>query len=354
MNLIGNAYKFTPSGKSIDFSVTYDGGSGHLSVSVKDTGIGIPEAKQQEIFEAFSQAEETTALEYGGTGLGLAISAQYVAEMGGRLQLKSRLDEGSTFFFNIPVEVVKNEPRFNRLPKQQYRIDILLDRSNTEQARNLMRYLMRFGIARDQMRAITKADDVNKYTTHLAVFQKKLDDEAMTFLRTSQVPAVVVEEELFSLTSHPVAELATVLSAYGFYAKELYDSLQRRRELRILVVDDDRINFELIKAIVEEEMLEVERAQEGYVALELMKNALNEGRPFGLAYLDKHMPDMSGVEVMREYRAYERAKGAAPLFAISISGDPVEDKEARELFDLHMGKPFKKKEVKESLARVLR
>ncbi len=348
MNLIGNAYKFTPSGKSIDFSVTYDEKKA-LNISVKDTGIGIPEEKQQEIFEAFSQAEETTGMEYGGTGLGLAISAQYVAEMGGKLRLDSTLDVGSTFYFTLPVRVEREEPRFSAGFTPSPRIDILLDHSNASQAKNLMRYLMRLGIDRQHVRAIRSIGDVNRYTTHLIAFEHLIDEQAAEVIRKKVFSTLILEEELFSKRAQALAASATVVSAFGFYGRELYDTLQSRREKKILVVDDDRINIELIKAIVEEELLQVETAQEGRIALELMKRAAAGGEPYDLVYIDKHMPDISGVEVMQAYREFEREKGLKALFAVSITGDPSDAHGESGLFNLYMGKPFKKHEVKASL-----
>jgi CheY-like chemotaxis protein len=78
---------------------------GKLHVSVKDNGIGIAEDKQADIFKAFSQAESSTTRKYGGTGLGLAISAKLVSMLGGKLRLESQLDNGSRFYFEIPVEI---------------------------------------------------------------------------------------------------------------------------------------------------------------------------------------------------------------------------------------------------------
>ncbi|OQX74101.1 MAG: hypothetical protein B6D59_03470 [Campylobacteraceae bacterium 4484_4] len=101
-NLLSNAIKFTPRNGRIELAMGYS--DGHLNVSVKDNGIGIPEDKQKDIFKAFSQAEAGTTRKYGGTGLGLAISSRLIQMMGGELKLESREGHGSRFFFSIPVE----------------------------------------------------------------------------------------------------------------------------------------------------------------------------------------------------------------------------------------------------------
>src|SRR5205823_6600691 len=73
-----------------------------LSFEVRDTGIGISREKQQEIFEAFTQADPSTTRKYGGTGLGLTISSQLVQMMGGRIWVESEVGRGSTFHFVLP------------------------------------------------------------------------------------------------------------------------------------------------------------------------------------------------------------------------------------------------------------
>ncbi|NBX03569.1 MAG: response regulator [Alphaproteobacteria bacterium] len=100
-NLVSNALKFTSKG-SVSVNVSRDGNS--LTVAVTDTGIGIPDDKLGVIFEKFTQADTSVTRKYGGTGLGLAISRELVAMMGGKMQVTSRLGQGSTFSFTLPLE----------------------------------------------------------------------------------------------------------------------------------------------------------------------------------------------------------------------------------------------------------
>ena len=101
LNLLGNAIKFTNRGH-IRLEVTKTDGDDHL-FSVSDTGIGISNEKREEIFSAFTQADNSVTRKYGGTGLGLAICRQLVAAMGGELRVESELGTGSTFHFTIPL-----------------------------------------------------------------------------------------------------------------------------------------------------------------------------------------------------------------------------------------------------------
>jgi signal transduction histidine kinase/ActR/RegA family two-component response regulator len=101
LNLLGNAIKFTGTG-TVKLEASLQSGEGPLMLlrfSVTDTGLGIPVEKQQMIFEAFSQADGSTARKYGGTGLGLAISSRIVKLMGGKIWVDSHPGEGSTFSF---------------------------------------------------------------------------------------------------------------------------------------------------------------------------------------------------------------------------------------------------------------
>jgi len=103
INLIDNAIKFTHEGSvTLDVkSATSSAGVPGLHFAITDTGVGIPEEKQQMIFDAFSQADSSTTRQYGGTGLGLAICSDLVRLMGGRITVESRQGHGSAFRFTI-------------------------------------------------------------------------------------------------------------------------------------------------------------------------------------------------------------------------------------------------------------
>jgi signal transduction histidine kinase/CheY-like chemotaxis protein len=106
-NLVGNAIKFTSEGE-VELRIALDDLSrdgARLHFSVRDTGIGIPESKQQAIFEAFAQADASTSRRYGGTGLGLSISSALVTLLGGRLWVESEIDKGSCFHFVFTAPV---------------------------------------------------------------------------------------------------------------------------------------------------------------------------------------------------------------------------------------------------------
>jgi two-component system, sensor histidine kinase len=116
INLVSNAIKFTEQGRihihhQIDQPPAADG-SVMLTCTVTDTGIGIAQAKQKQVFESFTQSDQSTSRKYGGSGLGLAISKKLVSLMQGELGLISPLpnqDNGTTFWFSVRLQPVKSE-----------------------------------------------------------------------------------------------------------------------------------------------------------------------------------------------------------------------------------------------------
>jgi signal transduction histidine kinase/integral membrane sensor domain MASE1 len=109
LNLAGNAVKFTSEGRVIlrmDCLQQKDG-KARMRFDVEDTGIGIAEDVQQQLFQKFTQADASITRRFGGTGLGLAISKQLVQLMGGDLALKSAPGKGSTFWFELSLPVVE-------------------------------------------------------------------------------------------------------------------------------------------------------------------------------------------------------------------------------------------------------
>jgi len=109
INLIGNAIKFTEEGK-VEVrtrTVSKNGNECTLEISVKDTGIGIPEDKLETIFERFKQGDDNTTRKYGGTGLGLSITKRLIELCGGQIKLNSKIGVGSEFIIQIPFEMAQ-------------------------------------------------------------------------------------------------------------------------------------------------------------------------------------------------------------------------------------------------------
>lgn len=112
-NLLGNAIKFTEKGEVFvevtPIEIDKENSQCDFMVAIKDTGIGIAKENQTQLFNAFSQADNSITRRYGGTGLGLAISKKIAEQMGGRLWFESELHTGSTFYFSLKLDF---DPQF--------------------------------------------------------------------------------------------------------------------------------------------------------------------------------------------------------------------------------------------------
>ena len=120
-NLLSNSFKFTEAKGEVilRFKLTNQLNQSSIEISVQDSGIGIPDGKQKMIFEAFQQADGSISRKYGGTGLGLSISKMLVGLMNGSLSLKSKENEGSTFYVYLPFKAATDLNESNRHVEDQ-------------------------------------------------------------------------------------------------------------------------------------------------------------------------------------------------------------------------------------------
>ncbi|SFV55612.1 two-component hybrid sensor and regulator [hydrothermal vent metagenome] len=348
MNLIGNAYKFTPYGKSIELAIKYNKESQSATIHVKDTGIGIAKEKQKEIFEAFKQAEESTSLHYGGTGLGLSICAGYVAEFGGVLELESEVDKGSRFFFTLPMKIIDETDSFEAVENRDIKIAVLMSSRNSFSLLNIARYFVRMGIDKNNIIAISSVSEIPKDVTHLVVYQHKLDDGIEDNI-AKNTKVLIVEEELFSINMDDLDENYNVIPQYGYFSETLYQFINSRKVPKALIVDDDKISILLLERILENEYCEVEVATNGKVALEMIIDSYKKETPYTVIYIDNNMPLMSGLEVMRHVREFERDNKLKPIYAVSTSGNLLDLKAEGKDFNEYVGKPFRVTEIRKFL-----
>ena len=138
INLVSNALKFTESGGNIVVGTEYMGeekGRATFTIFVKDSGIGLTKEQQEKIFEPYSQAEASTNRKSGGTGLGLTISSKIISSMGGKLQVKSKVGEGATFYFTLTFKLKKEENRNKSLRQiKKSQVSEVKDRVENKQA----------------------------------------------------------------------------------------------------------------------------------------------------------------------------------------------------------------------------
>jgi len=342
-NLIGNAYKFTPKKKEIHLTITWNEAKNSIHISVRDTGIGIDEENQKKLFKAFAQATDDTHEKYGGTGLGLAISAGYVADLGGELKLKSKLNVGSEFYFEIPIDVVDAEPKYEPFYNLEKKIVILTEYSEAKYPAFIRKYLIDFGMPEEK---IVIASTLEENATHVICFEEKITEEIIALGNSKKIKLLLVEQVLFSLLTQKEISSLPITSKNVYNADAIYSTVYSGKKMKVLIVDDNKINISLLEAMLEASYVDVTACEDAKEALKILKKASKNNCSYDIIYLDKHMPVISGTEMLTEFRAYEKKHALKPIYAVSISGDPYIPEEEQKLFDTLVAKPFKKEEVR--------
>lgn len=180
-NLLSNALKFTKEG-SVELNIKkYPKNKDFIVFSVKDTGIGIPEDKQRIIFEAFQQADGSTQRKFGGTGLGLSISREIAKLLGGYLDLKSKVNEGSEFSLIIPMsEKLKRNEETQNTNSDQNLVDVIL--GDVEEIKQIIDY---------------KDSEISKAFNHLEI-PEDVDDDRDSITKNDKVILIVEDDTNFA------------------------------------------------------------------------------------------------------------------------------------------------------------
>lgn len=361
VNLCDNALKFTRVGEvrvQVECRSRADGSSA-LRIAVTDTGIGIPEDKQQEIFQAFSQVDASTTRRYGGTGLGLAICSELVALLGGTIAVDSVEGKGSTFCVELPLLLGGEDPQ-PLLPAGRWagRSALLVCTHPVSRAK-LGRWLEHLGLEVDQASCgdMGLSALVRGATPDLLVLGD--DVELGPFVRAGVYP---LRQILFlrrpefieeTLRNHP--DLGCCIGsppAMHDFARAMMRMLEPAQEggdlsatpvpsgkpspLCVLVVDDNQVNREIVGAILRNRGHVVEFAQDGERAVERCLC-----KPFDVVLMDVQMPGMDGLQATRRIRA-EGVNSATRIIAMTAGGyesDRVDCMEAG--MDGYLGKPVR-------------
>jgi signal transduction histidine kinase/CheY-like chemotaxis protein len=227
INILGNAVKFTPDGKSIRFEAKEAASEGQkitYQIEIADTGIGMSEEFQKKIFQPFSQEERPDSLQYKGTGLGMAITKQYVDAMGGTIALKSKLNEGSDFIVTLPLlqaapeEVVSITQPQSHIPNLEGKTILLVEDNDINAA-----------IA-EHLIAETKAKTVLAKNGQIALetFQKEKEGTFAVILMDVMMPIMNGYEATTAIRSLPRAD-ATSIPILAMTANAFQDDIQKAK-----------------------------------------------------------------------------------------------------------------------------
>jgi signal transduction histidine kinase/CheY-like chemotaxis protein len=308
LNLLSNAVKFTPDGGSVKISARRAGGEAQISVC--DTGIGIAEAEQEHIFEAFQRGGRAARTSTEGTGLGLTLSKRIIDLHGGRLWMESKPGAGSTFSFAIPLAREPRSRPVHHQGDQRGACTVLVVEDDSRSADLLKIYLEGAGyavsFAWDGVDGLALARRLKPAAVILDILLPRLNGwDLLAQLKsdpvTSDIPVVIV-----SMVDEQGAGFA--LGAAEYLVKpvdraRLLDVLARSLappgDGRTLVaIDDDPVDLDLIEAVLAPEGWRVVRAAGGDEGV----RSVRRERP-AIVVLDLLMPDVDGFAVVEQLRS---------------------------------------------------
>ena len=389
LNVLANAVKFTNEGEVVLRVSVENAAEPHVQLhfSVRDTGIGIPLDKQEQIFRAFTQADSSTTRRYGGTGLGLAIALRLVELMGGRMWVESEIGRGSTFHFTAvfdrPAAPVTDFVSHRPTALDGLRVLVVDDNATN-------RRILEEMLASWQMKphavssAGTAMEALREASPTDARFHVVLSDCQMPHVDGFTLARQIKRDQ--RLRNTPVVLLTSVgragdaercrrLGVDAFLTKpvkhsDLLDTLTRlfgvstrgergrpmtktvaaspHHSLHILVAEDNEVNRTLVTTLLKKRGHSVKAVENGRLAVQAIQAG---ARRFDVVVMDVQMPEMGGFEATEAIRAGERSTGQhLPIVALTahaMQGDRARCLEAG--MDGYLTKPI---DVDELIATV--
>jgi PAS domain S-box-containing protein len=406
-NLLSNAIKFTKKG-SILLDVKTVPGKGpesDLSISVIDTGLGIPPEKLEHMFDKFTQADTSTTRRFGGTGLGLAISRQLIELMGGDINATSTHGEGSTFWIVLPLPLCPSEEN----PEPAITPDIQAVRVLTVDDNKISRNVCSEQLNRWNVRhtacasgpealALLVAAQAAGDPFRIAILDHqmpgmngielgtvikadpRLRDMVLIMLSTMgrRGKSVAMAEDLFaSYLVKPVREsklLRMLIDAAAIVAGKSatvpaetatppHESSPEKSKptrtvpdqlpfagTRVLVAEDNQVNQKVASVLLKKLGCTVKMVADGRKAVDAIE-ADEEG--FDIILMDCQMPEMDGYEATREIRKRDEQQGRKRNLIVAMTAKAMQgDREACLLagMDDYIPKPVVAKKLREVLA----
>ncbi len=322
-NLVNNALKFAERGH---VSLRVERRAGQVRFLVADTGIGIPADKLGTIFDAFSQADQTTTRRFGGTGLGLSICKRLVDAMEGGIDVASVEGEGSEFFFDLPAPAVAAQPAGAR-PERP--VLVLLEGGATRD--NAVAALKARGF---EVLATENADphDVVADARHLAsgrpsgsvrvvAVAAMGDSTGSEAMRKGAADCLIRRPLVQSEWGHVLARLADGAPFQrdgDAGARSERNTLPRFEGVRVLVADDSAVNREVASEALLQIGIRAELVDDGLQAVEAARRG-----GFDLILMDGSMPVMDGYQAARTIRDEEAATGRARVSIVALTAHVV-------------------------------
>jgi EAL domain-containing protein (putative c-di-GMP-specific phosphodiesterase class I)/signal transduction histidine kinase/DNA-binding response OmpR family regulator/HPt (histidine-containing phosphotransfer) domain-containing protein len=338
-NLVNNALKFTTTGfVKLRLAPSPDAAD-RLDIAVEDTGIGIPADKLASIFEAFSQADQSTTRKYGGTGLGLAICRRIVAAMGGDIEVSSTVGAGSTFRVRIPIRggATRAWPRLAASAQERV---CIVDVAGDATAAALASYFSAAGFRAVRAHEHTAADEFAAAAV-ICADRDRLERArgragggsplviALTAFGDTQADALVETGAADIVLARPLlrAEVEDLLGRIAAGEERprgratgavQAGELPSFPNLRVLVADDSAVNREVAIEALARLGASAETANDGEEAVAAAARMSPD-----IILMDGSMPGMDGFTAARHIRAAERAEQRARVPIVALTAHVV-------------------------------
>jgi two-component system sensor histidine kinase BarA len=377
-NLVNNALKFTQRGSVVVTArrVSGEAGACEIEFSVADTGVGIAPDKQAKIFEAFSQADQSTTRKFGGTGLGLAICKKLVSAMGGAIGVASREGKGSRFHFTVRTKELE-PPRPIVRARSDMRAVVAVGGSATPIM--IAKYLEEAGIAVQLVTSdspieshIAYANIIFAAPDYLSVLNSILAGDPQHWMPARVCISELGDDAPDRLLAEGIAE---DLLVRPISRRDIFDQIERviegrmrgRAALRgvpaaakdaptfngakILAADDSAVNREVVKEALMRLRIDATLAGDGAEAVRAF-----EAGQFDLILMDCSMPIVDGFEATRRIRAIEAATGRkrTPIIALTAHVEGASEDWRAAGMDDFVTKPFTLLQLAGGIARHVR
>ncbi len=351
INLLSNALKFTPEGGTINIYLEQEEspvGDNYVRCHfrVKDNGIGMTKEFQEKIFDTFTREEKSQVNKIEGTGLGMAITKAIVDTMKGSIELLSAPGQGTEFHITLDLERADSKLANMKLPSWR----ILVIDNNEDLCQSAVLSLKELGIeaqwATDGKTAVEMAkkchDEQNGFEVILLDWKMPEMDGLHTARQLrkylgQEVPILVISAYDWS----DIEEEAKEVNIQGFISKPLFKSnlyfglshymledspkdLHREnisnsafRGKRILLAEDNDLNWEIAEVLLSESGFQLERAENGKICVEMFESS--EPGYYDVILMDIRMPVMSGYDAAKTIRALKREDAGLPIIAMTAN-----------------------------------
>ena len=390
LNLLSNAIKFTPAGGSVSLTVSQLIGSpkgyGEYEIRVKDTGIGMSKEFQKHIFEPFERERNSTVSGIQGTGLGMPITKSIIDAMDGSITLNSEEGKGTEFIIKLDLQVVPDSTKDVRIHELEGLRALVVDDSFAT-CDSLTKMLMKIGMRSEwtlygkeailrAKQAIEMGDEFYVYIIDWSMPDlngAEVARQIRTFV-SDTVPIIILTAYDLSEVHEELADInITAMCNKPLFMSELRDTLisiiekegaplesepviplsEGLKGKRLLLVEDNELNREIAEEILRESGFEVESAEDGTVAVDMVRNS--EPGYYSLILMDVQMPIMDGYEATKAIRALDnKALAEIPIVAMTANAFDSDRKAAIESgMNDHITKPIDVQALTETISRIL-